>query len=415
MSNEQTGSNSQKSELDIATLLIPAFVSDFVYPIFLTFLPLLAYELGADSFEVGMVGGATYAIYSFMPFVLGSVSDRYSTKSFFLIASFGLLSVVSFLYFVASSPILIILTRLVEGLSWAMLWPTIDSLVASSDTLEPNRAFSLYNITWSSAASLGPLIGGLLVFYGSYKFTFIVTTALLVGTLIICSSSFLRERKKPRNIGKITSPRAEEKETTNEVISPFKVSRLDFGLYLLATSIMAMSSTIILTFFPSYAHSLGISVILIGTMVFIFGTSRFVFYILTRIELIRSFITGNRRKQNIVFSMALIFLSSSAFLLNKGNLVVYALAFATAGVVFSIVTTIAQIGIIAEATSAKKGAAAGSYESAFGIGACLGPILAGLLSTTSLLAAFYVPVLFSLVAIGVFIISFRFTDHRRTK
>src|SRR5487761_642732 len=175
MSNEQTGSNSQKSELDIATLLIPAFVSDFVYPIFLTFLPLLAYELGADSFEVGMVGGATYAIYSFMPFVLGSVSDRYSTKSFFLIASFGLLSVVSFLYFVASSPILIILTRLVEGLSWAMLWPTIDSLVASSDTLEPNRAFSLYNITWSSAASLGPLIGGLLVFYGSYKFTFIVT------------------------------------------------------------------------------------------------------------------------------------------------------------------------------------------------------------------------------------------------
>jgi MFS family permease len=407
------------TKLSFPMYLVSTFVSDFVFPIFLTFLPLLAYELGANSLLVGLVGGSAYAIDSFMPFVLGVISDRIASRSFFMISAFALLSFVSFLYFIATSPIVIILGRVIEGISWAILWPSLEAGIATDSPMEARRAFSLYNVTWSAASTVGPLVGAVLVSFASYRFAFLFTTLMLLVALILNSLSLLSTKRNPKESSSVGGAEAAIQNSSKEQGPPPTLSdeslrpthRLKVALYFIATALVAMTGTVTLTFFPPFAHSLGISVLVIGIMVFTFGTSRFVIYTLTTFGGIRSFLVGSiERNRNIIFALAFLLLASLAFPLARGDLLIYVLAFATTGATYAITCAITQVGIIVESPSSKRGRAAGTYESAIGIGACAGPIVAGIFSATSLATAFYLPVFTILAVLIIFPVLARRTN-----
>jgi len=62
------------------SLLLSSAVADAVLPIFYIFIPIFAVKLGANALELGLVGGVSYGVYSFMPFVMGHFSDRAGGK-----------------------------------------------------------------------------------------------------------------------------------------------------------------------------------------------------------------------------------------------------------------------------------------------------------------------------------------------
>src|SRR5438128_1295449 len=119
----EKGSSGEIDEFHI--YLFSAFVSDFFLPIFYIFVPLLAYRLGADPLEIGLVGGTVYATYFFLPVIIGSVSDRLGRRRLFVVIALTILAIVSLTYSIASSPITLIAGRVFEGVAWAMLWPTL--------------------------------------------------------------------------------------------------------------------------------------------------------------------------------------------------------------------------------------------------------------------------------------------------
>ena len=71
--------------------------------------------------------------------------------------------------------------------------------------------------------------------------------------------------------------------------------------------------------------------------------------------------------------------------------IAYLVAYAIVGIGISIVYAIAQTGMIAESSPGKFGRNAGLFESSIGVGACLGPIIGGSISGTSLAVPFLVP------------------------
>ena len=137
--------------------LVSSFNANLILPLYSVFLPLLAYALKASAFEVGLVGGAANAVYCFMPLVTGNFADRGSARRFFVTASYVLLTLISISYIYVQNPVTLIVTRLFEGVGWAMLWPAIEAAIRDS-TSDARRALSIFKFRWSGSAAAGPLI-----------------------------------------------------------------------------------------------------------------------------------------------------------------------------------------------------------------------------------------------------------------
>ena len=108
-------------------------------PVFYIFLPLFAVTLGANTLELGLVGGTSYAVYSFMPFVMGHISDRRGSRKFFIITSLVILCVVSLLYAASNDPVSLIVVRVFEGVGWAMLWPAMEAAIVEDSARDPEE------------------------------------------------------------------------------------------------------------------------------------------------------------------------------------------------------------------------------------------------------------------------------------
>ncbi len=67
----------------------------------------MAYRLGANTFQVALVGGVTFSLYSFAPFVAGSYSGRVLTRRNFIIIALALLVTTSALYSLVVDPLVV--------------------------------------------------------------------------------------------------------------------------------------------------------------------------------------------------------------------------------------------------------------------------------------------------------------------
>ncbi|MHB8567114.1 MAG: MFS transporter [Nitrososphaerales archaeon] len=368
-------------------------LANLVIPVFSLFLPLLAVELGASILEIGLVGGAANAVYAFMPFVMGHFSDHGGARKFLIVISLALLSVVSTLYFFANSPVTLIVLRLFEGLGWAMFWPSIEAALTHDTTMDPRKVLTIFNFSWSSAAAIGPLFGSFIVLVLSVRYSFLASSFLLMAALVMNLIPILRKGQSPS-----AAPKESHAENT-EIKVHLNPPRINPAFYILAMVVCSVSSGVLYTFFPPFGKSVGISILLIGTVSFVYGLCRFLGYLFTMREGFRHFlIAPEKRIRNTILSLVVLSLASLLVMIPDSSGRIYFVAFAIIGMCYSVVYSIALVAILAEARPEKMGASAGMFESSIGMGAAAGPIAAGIISGNSLSVVFIVPSL-SLVAI----------------
>lgn len=381
--------------------LFSASAGNLVIPFYALFVPLLASRLGASLFEIGLVGGASNAVYSFLPLILGHFSRRAQLRRFFIAASFVVLVGVSISYVLISNPVYLIFARIFEGVGWAMLWPAMDIAVSKdvAPSADSKKTFSIYNVSWSGAAATGPLLGSALIFLSSIRIAFLCTVFIIGAALVLNLVPFLRQR-------------GQNLETSDYAIGPVSGSPLDakqgtrlgptlgMGFYCGSLALVAVSSGVLFTFFAPYAKSVGIPILLVGVITFVFGLGRFSFYVLTINERIRhAVLRSDKRARNMLIGLSLTSLSSLLVSLRDPSGLVYLAAYAMVGVGIAIVLAIAQTGLIVESAPGKFGLGAGLFESSIGAGACAGPIIGGAISGSSLAVPFIVPPLGFLVFI----------------
>jgi MFS family permease len=386
---------------DLGRYLISSFNANLVVTIFSLFLPLLAASLGATVFEIGLVGGSSNVVYSFMPFVMGHFSDRRGSRKFFIASSFSILSVISAIYFIVSNPVTLIIARVFEGIGWAMLWPAVEAAISKDiSPTDSKKALSVFNFTWSGGAAVGPLLGSALIFFTNLRDAFLLTTVILVATVALNIYPFLafnRARSTPSSEIVSDAPEVIDSAAGSPQVAtggelPSKASRFGSEFYMLCVALATVSTSILFTFFSPLAKSQGVSIVLIGVITFVFGFTRFLVYVLTINSRFRHFLLRNdKRVRNIVVAIVLMSLSSLLIVVHEPSALVYVGVYAIVGAGYSLVYAISQAAMIADASPSKVGRSAGLFESSIGIGGALGPVIAGGISGSSLSFPFILP------------------------
>lgn len=387
------------SSSQYASYLFSSSVADAILPIFYIFLPIFAQKIGATAFELGLVGGSSYAVYSFMPLIMGHFSDRSRSRKFFILTSFVLLAVVSFFYSITLSPITLIITRLFEGTGWAMLWPAMEASISEDSLRDSKKSLGVFNYVWSGGAALGPVIGTLLVSY-SFRFAFFASGILFVILIALNGLGFIARRKShmPGTFAKESSMRSYDStySSLSSSIREFFFSqdqkrRMQVWVCLLTTALSASTSGVFFTFFGPYAtKDIGLTLFMIGAVTTTYGVIRFFSYVVIAKQMIREKVFGARNR-NLVLFASLASLSSLILMIRDPSGTLYFVSFALFAIGYSTVYAIAQFTLIAESVPEQRGASAGLFESSIGIGAAIGPIVAGAISSRSLDFSFIVP------------------------
>lgn len=382
----------------LAGYLFSTALADALFPIFYIFLPLFAVRLGANALELGLVGGASYAVYSFMPFVMGHFSDRSGSRKFFIISSFVVLSVVSILYSISNDPIALITVRIFEGIGWAMLWPAMEAAVTEDTTRDSRSSLAIYNYIWSGGAALGPLVGTFLVTMYSYRSSFLATGILFAFLILLNGVTFWREKDPPpnKNSNDAKSGLRSRSTISSDVRAIFysggRNRNFEVWTSLTMMGLSTVTSAVFFTFFGPYATSIGITVVLIGAVTTIFGVVRFFIYVALANKPLRERTLDIRNRiRNLVAFACIMSLSSLLLFIKDPTGVAYFFSFAIFGIGYSVVYVTSQTTLIAETAPEQRGAAAGLFESSMGFGGVIGPIVAGAVSSSSLTSAFIVP------------------------
>lgn len=393
---------------DFLRYISSSALANLVLPVFSLFLPLLALQLGASELEIGLVGGASNAVYAFMPFIMGRFSDRGGARKLFIVVSLALLSIVSTLYFFSTSPLMLILLRLFEGLGWATFWPSIEASLTHDTSMDPRKVLTIFNFSWSSAAAVGPLFGSFLIFALSVRYSFLASSFLLEIALILNLIALIRKGGPSLSVAQ-REPQSEKPEGAREQHeSSSSRQRINPAFYILAMIVCSITSGVLYTFFPPFGKSVGISILLIGAVSFTYGLFRFLVYLLTVREGFRHFlISPGHRVRNCFASLAILSLSSLLLTIQDRSGGIYFLSFAIIGAAYSVIYSISLVAMLAEASPERMGASAGLFESSIGIGAAAGPIIAGAISNNSLSMPFTLPALSLIPVVPMMILALR--------
>jgi MFS family permease len=403
------------------SILFSSAVADAILPIFYIFIPIFAVKiLGANALELGLVGGASYAVYSFMPFIMGHFSDRRGSRKFFILSSVVLLCIVSLLYSITSSPVTLIVIRLFEGTGWAMLWPAIEAAITEDAFRESKKSLSVFNFTWSGGAALGPVIGTFLVSVYSYRFAFFATGILFAILIVTNSITFFRNKtsRAPNYANSANTERLHVSLSSSirkVLFSPDKKQNFRVWTCLVATILSALTSGVFFTFFGPYASSLGLAVVLIGAITTTYGVVRFFTYVVFAKESLRNrLLDPSKRNRNAITFASLACLSTLILIIKDHSGTLYFVSFALFAIGYSLVYSISQATLIAETSREQMGAGAGLFESSIGIGGAIGPIVAGVISSSSLTISFIVPAAGLVFALGfLFVLSSRIANRSK--
>lgn len=125
--------------------------------------PAIRTDLGATASEIQLIIGGYVLVYGLLLVLSGRLGDIHGHRTLFL-AGTALFSVASLACGLASTPVMLVVFRVVQAVGAAMLYPQVLSILQLSFTGRRRAtAFAVFGTTISLASVAGQLIGGVLV------------------------------------------------------------------------------------------------------------------------------------------------------------------------------------------------------------------------------------------------------------
>ena len=184
-------------------------------------IPSIVDDLGISSTEVQWVQETYTLVFAALLLVFGTLADRFGRRRLLLIgvAIFALASILAAL---APNGELLIGSRLLQGVGGAMILPASLSIInATFRGRERAIAFAVWGSTIGGMAAVGPLLGGWLTTYFSWRWAFGINVPLgviiIIGVLLFALES--RESGAPRKV-----------DVVGALLSVVLFSSLVFGL-----------------------------------------------------------------------------------------------------------------------------------------------------------------------------------------
>jgi EmrB/QacA subfamily drug resistance transporter len=185
----------------LAVMLLSVFLS--VANIFIVNVatPSIQRGLHASFSEVQFVITSYTLAYAIALIIGGRLGDRFGRKRMLLTGVAGF-TLASFLCGISSGVTVLIIVRIAQGLSAALMAPQVLSLIQAHYAPEQRAAiFGMYGAAQGIAASSGQLIGGLLLRWNPLELDWrtVFFFSVPIGILILCMIPFIEESRNPSN------------------------------------------------------------------------------------------------------------------------------------------------------------------------------------------------------------------------
>ncbi|MDR9854274.1 MFS transporter [Paenibacillus sp. VCA1] len=189
---------SRHKGLALMILAVSQLMLALDYTIVFVALPSLGADLGFSANHLQWVVSAYSLVYGGFLLLGGRLSDMLGRRRMFMIA-IALFGVGSLIGGLASSQVLLIVARGLQGLGGALLSPSTLSLIMSNfdEGAERNRAMSIWAAMGGVGLSLGLLLGGILTSYLGWEFTFFVNVPVSLIALILAPSVLVESKAGP--------------------------------------------------------------------------------------------------------------------------------------------------------------------------------------------------------------------------
>lgn len=183
-------------------------------------IPSVVDDLGITSTQVQWVQESYTLVFAALLLVFGTLADWFGRRRLLLIGVviFALSSVVAAL---APTGDLLILSRVVQGVGGAMILPATLSLInATFSGRERGIAFAVWGSTIGGMAAVGPLLGGWLTTYFSWRWAFGINLPL--GIIIVIGMLLFVRESRSEEAGRV--------DVLGAALSVVLFSSLVFGL-----------------------------------------------------------------------------------------------------------------------------------------------------------------------------------------
>lgn len=350
-------------------LFIAVFATTLGMGIIEPFMGIYAESLGANGLMIGLIFGSfTLSRALFTPFI-GRLSDYKGRKNLLLVGLAGY-TILSFFYAVASTTTSLVIVRFFHGLASAMVLPIAMAYVGDiSPKNQEGKYFGTFTISFFMGLAFGPIIGGTLHDLWSINAAFYA-----MGAISFLSLLFLVFMLPEINAHKKIKP------------SSFKVILKDKTMQamLIFRTLNAYGIAALMGFLPLLAERINVSIFQIGFVVtanlLISSAFQRYFGILAdKSDKVAMSIVGSIM---MLIALALIPLSTGFYTLLLFNLLM-GLGSAVSIPAGSAIT--AQLG-----KKLGMGSVMGLFNTAFGIGGGIGPIVAGLIMLITSLAFVFI-------------------------
>jgi len=328
-------------------------------------LSLFARSLGASLSLVGLLA-AMLGLARFAAGLLsGALSDRRGRKSILLLGLAGM-GLACLLYALAASPEALLPINALFGLSFvACLTTGLASAADLASVRERSLVFGVATTAMGLGFALGSLAGGLVAARSGYPAAYLAALGL-AGLGLLAAWRALPGESRPA--GPVAPPTLSWARQIGALLANPIIRAACLG------SILSnlVFGGLVLTFFPIYAHGLGLTQAAIGSMI----ATRTLASTLARLPagILVPIFPGRR-----LMLAALLVSTGAAFWLSQFTAPAALLLLLIAeGIAYGLFLTSGQVAIAEHAPPGGRGAALGSYMASASLGDSLAPLLLGL-------------------------------------
>lgn len=186
--------------LVIIVAIFASFVANLDGSIVNVALPAIAHELGGGLVTQQWVVNAYFITLGSLILIAGSLSDLFGRKKILMIGLIGF-GVTSLLCAIAPADITLIIARTLQGIAGAMLVPSSLALImASFSGAAKGKAIGTWTAWTVVAPAVGPVIGGMLVDTGSWRWVFAINVIPILVSLWLLRAMKLKEPPRDKKI-----------------------------------------------------------------------------------------------------------------------------------------------------------------------------------------------------------------------
>jgi len=348
------------------TLFLAVFVTTAGVGLVVPLLPVYAHELGAGSFQIGLIFGAFSLTRTlFVPY-FGKLSDRKGKKNLLTIGLF-LYFALSLLYAASDDVLTLILLRLGHGFASAMILPVAQAYVGLiTPENKEGRIMGLFNLSLYLGLSAGPLLGGVVRDWYNIQISFMCMAGLTFIGFLLC---LLILPPEPMPKGKKTDVQKRKGSYMALVRNP-----IIFSLFAFRTS-FTICIGITWTFIPLLASTrLNLSSSAIGLVVMVHV------FVAGSLQAPLGYLADRLNKNLMVITGGVLAIISVIYLNTASSFGEIILANALLGIAGGIsVPAIMALGVIEGRKTEAMGSMMGFLALAHSVGMLIGPLLGGLL------------------------------------